>query len=274
MKPLSPAPVNAAPLRVLGLGPGDAALLAPAAAAALEASELIVGYTGYIGLVPEALRAGKDIISTGMTGEMARVNAALDAALAGRPTALVCSGDPGVYALAGLALELLERRGLAPLDLPLEVLPGIPALCAAAAVLGAPLMHDFASVSLSDLLTPRTLIDKRLHAAFEADFVVALYNPRSKRRASHLADALAIARLHRAPGTPVGLVRNAWRADMRAVILPLSDMDPELADMLSILIIGNSQSRVVPGRGADPLAWSQGARLLTPRGYLEKYGNR
>lgn len=262
----------AAALHVVGLGPGNACLLAPEARAVLERARVIAGYKGYMELVPPELKAGKELVSTGMTGEMARVNAALDAALQGRECALVCSGDPGVYALAGLALELVELRGLCPADLPLNIVPGIPAVCAAAAALGAPLMHDFACISLSDLLTPWPLIAKRLECAFAGDFVVALYNPRSKRRVTQLEEALAAALRHRAPETPVGLVKNAWREDMRVSISPLARLDPGSADMLSILIIGNSQSRIVPGRGERPLAWECGARMLTPRGYLEKYG--
>jgi precorrin-3B C17-methyltransferase len=223
-------------------------------------------------LVPEELKQGKELVSTGMRGEMARVNAAIDAALAAKECALVCSGDPGVYALAGLALELLERRGLSAADPALNIVPGIPAVCAAAAALGAPLTHDFACVSLSDLLTPWPLIRKRLECAFAGDFVVALYNPRSQRRHFQLDEALAIALRRRGPETPVGIARNAWRDGMRAEITPLGEVEARNVDMLSILLVGNSQSRVVPGKGDTPLAWASGARLLTPRGYLEKYG--
>lgn len=263
-----------APLRVVGLGPGDAAFLAPQALAALEESQVIAGYTAYLELLDPVFLSGKHVIATGMTGEMRRVNAAIDCCLEGRATALVCSGDPGIYALAGLALELLEERGLAPDALPLELVPGIPALCAAAALLGAPLMHDFACVSLSDLLTPWPLIRKRLDCAFAGDFVVALYNPRSKRRHSQLEQALESARAHRAPATPVGLVRNAMRAEQRVRIMTLATVDPEEVDMLSLVVVGNSQTRIVPGSGAKPLEWECGARMLTPRGYLEKYGTK
>ena len=263
-----------APLFVIGLGPGDPSLLAPEAAAALAASAVLVGYKGYIDLIPEERRAGRRIIATGMTGEMARAEAAIAAALAGEATALVCSGDPGVYALSGLVLELMERQGLCALDPPLHIIPGIPAVCAAAALLGAPLMHDFACVSLSDLLTPWPRIVNRLECAFSGDFVVALYNPRSRRRVTQLEEALAIAARHRAPGTPAGLVKNAFRPGQQVTIAPVEHMDPADADMFSILIIGNSTSRIVPGRDGRPLSWESGARMLTPRGYLEKYGGR
>ncbi len=259
-----------APLYVVGLGPGAPSLLAPEALRCLEESRVIAGYGGYIDLLPPELLPGRRIISTGMTGEMARSQSAIEAALAGETTSVVCSGDPGVYALAGLLLELLEGRGL-DADM-LRVVPGIPAVCAAAALLGAPLTHDFACVSLSDLLTPRATIMKRLDCAFAGDFVVALYNPRSKRRADHLAEALNAARRHRSPKTPVGVVTNAFRPGQRVRVTTLAKADPEDADMFTLLIIGNSASRIVPGKGDKPLAWEAGARMLTPRGYREKYG--
>ena len=260
-----------APLFVVGLGPGHTSLLAPEGAAALDAAKVLVGYKGYIERVPEVWRAGRRVIATGMTGEVERATAAIDAALAGNPTALVCSGDPGVYALSGLVLEILEQRGLCATDVPLHTVPGIPAVCAAAAVLGAPLMHDFACVSLSDLLTPWPLILKRLEAALTGDFVLALYNPRSRRRTRQLEEALALALAHKDAGTPVGVVKNAYRPGQEASIVPLGAVRPDSVDMFTILIIGNSASRIVPGRGDAPLAWESGARMLTPRGYMEKY---
>ena len=265
-------PAFPAPLYVVGLGPGDASLLPPDAAGALRRASVIVGYSGYIDLLPSSTLEGKRVIATGMTGEMARTAAAIDSALAGKTTAVVCSGDPGVYALSGLVLEMLEQRGISPAALPFLVVPGIPAVCAAAALLGAPLMHDFACISLSDLLTPWAVIAKRLECAFSGDFVVALYNPRSKRRTTQFEDAMSLALNHRSGGTPVGFVKNAYRPGEDVRILPLSGVDPELVDMFSLLIIGNSTSRIVPGSGETPLAWESGARLLTPRGYMDKYG--
>lgn len=269
-----PGPARPAPLHVIGLGPGHPCLLAPEASAAIEAACVIVGYKGYIDLLPPARLEGRRVISTGMTGEMARAEAAIDAALAGQATAVVCSGDPGVYALAGLVLELLEQRGLGADTLPLNVVPGIPAVCAAAALLGAPLMHDFACISLSDLLTPWPCIEKRLECAFAGDFVVALYNPRSRRRTGQLETALGTALRHREPATPVGIVKNAFRPNQRVTIAPLGEAQADQADMFTLLIIGNSATRIVRGSGASPLAWEHGARMLTPRGYLEKYGPR
>lgn len=261
-----------APLYVVGLGPGFSSLLAPEAAKALERSSVIVGYSGYIDLLSSAALEGKRVIATGMTGEMARTAAAIDAALSGKTTALVCSGDPGVYALSGLVLEMLEHRGISPAALPFVVVPGIPAVCAAAALLGAPLTHDFACVSLSDLLTPWPVIAKRLECAFAGDFVVALYNPRSKRRTTQFDDAIALALAHRDAATPVGVVKNAYRPGADVRILPLSGIDPDIVDMFTLLLIGNSATRIVPGSGDTPLAWESGARLLTPRGYRDKYG--
>ncbi len=260
-----------APLRVVGLGPGDAALLTPQARAAIAGSQCIVGYTLYVDMVPEDLRHGREVLATGMMAEVERCNAAIDAALAGRATCVVCSGDPGVYAMAGLVFELLAQRGLsqraeltglaelAELADAVEVVPGVPALCGAAALLGAPLMHDFASVSLSDLLTPWPVIERRLEAALGADFVVVIYNPRSRRRADHLEKALAIAARHRGPETPVGLVRQAYRPDQQVSVTPLAAFDPATVDMLSIVIIGNGATGMV------------GNRMVTPRGYLDKY---
>lgn len=254
-----------APLRVVGLGPGDAALLTPQARAAIAGSQCIVGYTLYVDMVPEDLRHGREVLATGMMAEVERCNAAIDAALAGRATCVVCSGDPGVYAMAGLVFELLAQRGLPQLpDLAeladaVEVVPGVPALCGAAALLGAPLMHDFASVSLSDLLTPWSVIERRLEAALGADFVVVIYNPRSRRRADHLEKALAIAARYRGPETPVGLVRQAYRPDQQVSVTPLAAFDPATVDMLSIVIIGNGATGMV------------GNRMVTPRGYLDKY---
>ncbi|MDR2161474.1 MAG: precorrin-3B C(17)-methyltransferase [Desulfovibrio sp.] len=247
---------NPAPLHVIGLGPGDASLLAPAALRCLEESSVLAGYTGYLDLLPKALLAGKDIIATGMRAERQRVEAAIESACGGAPTSLVCSGDPGIYALAGLTLECLEKRGLHPDLLPLRVIPGIPALCAAAALLGAPLAHDFACVSLSDLLTPWERIRRRLEAALAADFVLVLYNPRSSRRTAPLQEALRLALERRSPSTPTGIVRNAFRPRQRVLIAPLAEIDPREADMLTILVIGNGETRIIPG-----------PRMLTPRGY-------
>lgn len=226
---------------------------------ALRRAGAVVGYDRYMDLVDPALLAGKALFSSPMRKEMERTARAVEFALGGLDTVVVSSGDGGVYGMAGLVLEFLEREGL--LDaLELEVVPGIPALCAAAALLGAPLMHDFAAISLSDLLTPLPLIMKRVRCAAEGDFVIALYNPRSRRRGSHLGEALSIVAAHRGADTPVGFVRNAYRPDQEVRVATLGSCDPAWADMLTTVIVGNSASRLA------------GGKILTPRGYYEKYG--
>ena len=241
-------------LRVIGLGPGDQACLTPMAYQALQEAQCIAGYSLYLDLLPPELLRTKKRISSGMRGEQARCQQAIDSALSGVPTALVCSGDPGVYALAGLVLELLEAEdNLDALDF--SIVPGVPALCACAALLGAPLTHDFACISLSDLLTPWERIEQRLHAAGMADFVLVLYNPRSKGRPDHLARAMTILKKYRSAECPVGLVRKAYRQGQSSEIVTLADFDVEKVDMLSLIIVGNSQS------------YQAGRYMLTPRGY-------
>ncbi len=245
-------------LQVIGLGPGDPALLPPLAKKALKAAETVVAYKNYLTLVSPTLLHNKKIISTGMTGEVERVTMAIQEAESGHAVCILCSGDPGIYAMAGLALEILESR--ASLDrIHFEVIPGIPAFTAAAALLGAPLMHDFASISLSDLLTPWPSIAKRLKYAALADFVIILYNPRSKNRPEHVQHALNIIQKHRLPNTPVGIVRQAYREKQHIVITSLQAIDITAIDMQTLLIIGNSTTRNI------------GQFLLTPRGYAQKY---
>ncbi len=247
-----------APLHIIGLGPGDSGLLPPVAFDALSDSKVIVGYGLYVDMVPLILREDKEIISTGMRHEQERCQAAIDKACQGLRTAIVCSGDAGIYGMSGLVLELADRAGILQ-DMQIDIIPGIPALCGAAALLGAPLMHDFASVSLSDLLTPWELIIKRLNAALSADFVLVLYNPRSRGRKKHLEQALDIAKKYRSSDTPVGIVRNAYRPNQSASLHTLGDFDPETADMLSIIFIGNSNTKLLD------------KYMVTPRGYkLEK----
>ena len=193
-----------------------------------------------------------------MMAEVERCRKAVEAAVSGRNVVMVCSGDPGIYAMAGLVMELLEARDLFGI-INFEVIPGIPAFTAAAALLGAPLMHDFASISLSDLLTPWERIEKRLRAAAEADFVISLYNPRSKKRAGHLRDALEMISEHRSADTPVGIVNRAYRDGQKVKIVTLGSVNEDDVDMQTVLIIGNSSTR------------ETGGMMLTPRGYANKY---
>ena len=239
-------------LNIIGIGPGGAEHITPAAVAAIAASSLIVGYQTYLDFIPQLL-GGKKLLATGMMQEVERCRAALDAAKSGEIVALVSSGDAGIYGMAGLALEMREALGL---DLEIDVIPGVSAVQAAASRLGAPLMHDFAVISLSDLLTPWPLIRTRLEAAAAADFVVALYNPKSKGRTTQLGEAGAIFRACRPPTTPVGIVRNACRADESLVITDLAGLADAEVDMLSLVIIGNA-STFIDCHG----------KMVTPRGY-------
>lgn len=219
----------------------------------------MVGYERYLHLIDPALLAGKTVFSSPMKKEILRAAKAVEFALDGLDTVVVSSGDSGIYGMAGLILEYLERYDLLDRVEP-EIIPGIPALCAAAALLGAPLVHDFAAISLSDLLTPLPLIMRRVRLAAEADFVIVLYNPRSRRRESYLRDALESVALFREANTPVGFVHSAYRPEQRISLHTLAACTGEEADMLTTVIIGNSATRLVAGR------------MLTPRGYFEKYG--
>ncbi|PLX78229.1 MAG: precorrin-3B C(17)-methyltransferase, partial [Desulfuromonas sp.] len=240
-------------LFVVGIGPGGAEHLTPAAAAALEQADTIIGYKTYLELIPSFLEH-REVLSSGMRQEVDRCRKALDLAAAGRVVALVSGGDAGIYGMAGLALELAGEDGP-----PVEIIPAISALQAAAARLGAPLMHDFAVISLSDLLTPWQLIRQRLEAAAAADFVIALYNPRSKGRPDHLAAAREIILRHRSKKTPVGIVRHATREEESVLVDYLDHFPVDPVDMFSLVVIGNSQS-VIDGAG----------RMITPRGYAKR----
>ena len=238
---------------VIGLGPGGGADLTGRARAALEGCDLIVGYTAYIELVrpdfPE-----KEVLSTGMRREVDRCRAAVEAALTGKDVAVVCSGDSGVYGMAGLIYEVAQDYE--PIEI--EVVPGITAACGGAAVLGAPLTHDFAVISLSDLLTPWEKIEKRLTAAAQADFVICLYNPSSRSRADYLARACDILLRDKDPETVCGTVRNIGREGEEGKLLTLAQLRDTQVDMFTTVFIGNSQTKVL------------GGKMVTPRGYLQR----
>jgi len=189
-----------------------------------------------------------------MTREIERCSAAIEQAKAGRSVAVISSGDPGVYGMAGLVLELLEKEGELN-RIPVEIIPGITSATSAAARLGAPLMHDFAVISLSDLLTPWEIIEKRLQAAAYADFVTVLYNPASHKRNWQLKSAREIMLKHKAPSTPVGIVKNAARQQEEIYVTDLENMLNYPVDMLTTVIIGNKSSR------------EAGGFIITPRGY-------
>jgi len=227
--------------------------MTPRARLAIEQSEIIAGYNTYIGLISSII-GGKKIIGRAMRQEVERARLAIDEALAGHTVAVVSSGDAGVYGMAGLVVEMI-------MNLPensrpqFEIIAGISAVNAAAAILGAPLMHDFAIISLSDLMTPWELIQRRVRSAAAADFVIALYNPKSIRRVTHLDDVQKILLRFRDENTPVGIVTNAGREGESKIISTLADFTREDINMFSLVIVGNSQTFVEAGY------------MITPRGY-------
>ena len=246
-------------LYVVGIGPGAQDHATPAALKAIAESQLVVGYTTYIKLVRHLLE-GKEIVKTGMTEEIGRARAAIERARDGATVSLISSGDAGVYGMAGLVFQVLKEMGWKKGDSPeLRLVPGMTALNSCASLVGAPLVHDSCSISLSDLLTPWSVIEKRIEAAASADFVIGLYNPASGRRTRQIVDAQAIIRRHREGNTPVALVKSAYR-DMEQVVLTNLDtfLDYEIG-MLTTVIIGSSNTFMFEGY------------MVTPRGYTNKY---
>jgi cobalt-precorrin 5A hydrolase/precorrin-3B C17-methyltransferase len=263
----APAPIDAdaigrqrGMLAVIGIGPGDPAWRTPEASAALAHATDIVGYGLYLDLLGRAI-AGKHRHTSGLGEEEARVRLALDLGAEGRSVALVSSGDAGIYGLAALVFELLDRAAKLEWEtVEIRVCPGVSALQAAAARAGAPLGHDFCAISLSDLMTPWDAIRTRLEAAAAADFVVGIYNPRSARRPARLAEAAEILLRHRPPQTPVFVGRNLGRTGEQGRILALSELAGAEVDMLTLVLVGSSTTRRLD---TDP------PRLYTPRGYLD-----
>lgn len=229
--------------------------MTPAASKALNDAEIIIGYRTYLELIADFL-PGKEVVSSEMMKEVERCRQSLMLATTGKTVALISGGDPGIYAMAGLVFEMARDLDC---DCAIEIVPGIAAVNGCAARLGAPLMHDFAAVSLSDLLTPWPLIEKRLTAAAMADFVTAIYNPKSKKRTEQIVRARAIFLEHRQPDTPVGIVSAATRSHETIMITNLAEMLEADINMQSTVIIGNSQSYVWKGK------------MVTPRGYADKY---
>lgn len=237
-------------LYVVGIGPGEYEQMTIRAAEVLRACDVIAGYTVYVDLIRERF-GEKELLSTPMKREVERCRLALEAASSGKKVAMICSGDGGVYGMAGLVLELApEYPGVK-----VQVIPGVTAACAGAAVLGAPLIHDFAVISLSDLLTPMETIEKRVRAAAEADFVICLYNPASKKRADHLKRACDWILEMRSPETICGIVKNIGRDGQEMEVLTLEKLREAQVDMFTTVFIGNSSTRQI------------GAYMVTPRGY-------
>jgi cobalt-precorrin 5A hydrolase/precorrin-3B C17-methyltransferase len=250
-------------LTVVGVGPGTPLWRSPDATAALARADAVVGYKRYLNLVADVI-AGKPQHVSGMTREEVRVTKALDLAAEGRNVCLVCSGDPGIYALASLTMEMLDKAEHRPdwRRIRVRIVPGITAAQGAAALAGAPMGHDFCLISLSDLLTDWQTIETRLKAAALGDFIVALYNPVSRKRRSQIERARDILLTGRPGTTPVVIARNVGRDDHSLTVTTLADLKPEDADMLSMVIIGNSATR----------AFDQGGRtwVYSPRGYAKK----
>ena len=239
-----------AELLIVGLGPGDAACMTGEALAALEKAEVICGYSGYLDQIA-ALIPGKETFSTPMKQELERCRHALMLAQSGRTAALVCSGDAGVYGMASPVLELLpDYEGVE-----VEIVAGVTAALSGAALLGAPLGHDFCVISLSDLLTPWEIIEKRLQSAAEGDFAIVLYNPSSRKRSGYLQRACDILLRTRSAETPCGIARNIGRPGQEKQLLTLGRLRDTETDMFATVFIGSGTTRQI------------GGRLVTPRGY-------
>jgi precorrin-3B C17-methyltransferase len=246
-------------IMLIGLGPGSHAHLTARARAAIAEADTVIGYVTYIRLVADLL-VGKEVIRKSMTEELDRAIEAFERARQGRKVALVSSGDAGVYGMAGPTFEVLFQAGWTPeSDVEVEIVPGASALNTCAALVGAPLTHDFCAISLSDLLTPWPTIARRLDAVAYADFVVALYNPKSGRRTGQIVEAQRLFLRHRNPQTPVAIVKSAYRPKQRIEFTTLEKMAEADIGMLTTVLIGNSNTFVRHGL------------MVTPRGYANKY---
>ncbi|MCR5626600.1 MAG: precorrin-3B C(17)-methyltransferase [Lachnospiraceae bacterium] len=235
---------------VIGLGPGGRDQMTGRVLEAIEECEVITGYKVYVELIEELIK-GKEVYVSGMTQEVDRCRKAMEYALEGKTTAVVCSGDSGVYGMAGIVCEVCEDHS----EIEIEVVPGISACLSGAAVLGAPLIHDFAVISLSDLLTPWEKIEKRLLLASEADFVICLYNPSSRKRADYLKKACELMMRHKDQKTPCGYVKNIGREGEEGTICTLEELSDTQVDMFTTVFVGNSQTKIINGK------------MVTPRGY-------
>lgn len=236
-------------LYVVGIGPGGHEHMTYKAVKTLKESDAIVGYTPYINYVRDFIE-GKEIYNSGMTGEVDRCKKAIEIAMSGKVVSVISTGDAGLYGMAGLILELSKD-----LDLGVEIVPGVTSAFSSAAEIGAPIMHDLAIISLSDLLTPWELIEKRVRLAAEGDFVIAIYNPRSKGRSEHLKNAVDIMLQFKSPDTPVGIVKHAGRENVETTLATLGTIDYEAVDMNTTLIIGNRSTEIYRGK------------MITKRGY-------
>jgi len=244
---------------VVGIGPGRYEQMTIEAAKALEDCDVIIGYTVYVDLVREHF-PGKEFLTTPMRKEADRCRLAYDKALEGHTTAMICSGDAGVYGMAGLMYEVgeaLKESGTETKNIEITVIPGVTAAMSGAAILGAPLIHDFCLISLSDLLTPWEKIEKRLDAAADADFVICLYNPMSHKRKDYLEKACSILLRHKDVSTVCAVVRQIGREGEAAAVMTLDELKSYEADMFSTVFIGNAATKIINGK------------MVTPRGYKD-----
>lgn len=239
-------------LYIIGIGPGSRQKMTIEANNILQKVDVIVGYKTYLKLIKDIISQKQITYTSGMREEKDRIEKAIEYTAAGNQTAIISSGDAGVYGMAGPVMELITKENH---QIDVQVIPGVPAANAAAAVLGAPLMHDYVTISLSDILTPWEQIKKRIKSAAQADFVTVLYNPRSSRRKKQLNFTKEYFLDKRSPDTPVGIVRNISREGQEKFLTILEKLPLEKVDMLSTVIIGNSQSYISEGK------------LITPRGY-------
>ena len=237
-------------LYVVGIGPGNKDEITPRARRAIAESDVVAGYTLYLEMIGDLI-ADKEVVATPMKGEVERCRSAILEALGGKTVAMICSGDAGVYGMAGIVHELAQEHP----NLEIEVIPGVTAACSAAAVLGAPLAHDFVVVSLSDLLTDWNLIEKRIKMAAQADFIICIYNPSSKKRSDYLKKACEIVLEYSAPDTACGIVQNIGRSGENSAVMGLLSLKDTPVDMFTTVIIGNSQTKIINGK------------LVTSRGY-------
>ena len=248
-------------LYIVGVGPGHHDHMTYRAREAIAESDTIVGYTTYVNLVEDLIQ-DKDVYSYAMTQEVERARQCIDLAESGRTVSLVSSGDPGIYGMAGLIFEMLAESGWDPkTGLPVEIVPGVSALNSCSAIVGSPLMTDFAVLSMSDLLVPWDIIEKRVEAAAAGDFVIVVYNPASKRRIHQLREARSIILKYRSSKTPVAIIKGAYRNSQTVVLTTLEGL-PDHADklgMISTVIIGNSST------------YTYGDLMINPRGYRSKY---
>ncbi len=247
--------MNQGKIYVVGIGPGSEEDITPAVRAAITRSDVVVGYKYYFNFIQSVIHPGTECIDTGMKKEKDRAALAFEYAEQGKTVCVVSSGDAGIYGMAPLVLEM-KREKASPVEV--EILPGISAFQKGAALLGAPIGHDFCIISLSDLMTPWEKIERRIEAAASADFVTAVYNPKSEGRYWQLHRLKEIFRQYRSPENPVGFVRQAGRDEQEIKITTIADFDPEEVDMFTIVIIGNSQS----------YAWDD--KIITPRGYYRE----